>query len=358
MKAFGIGCFNFGISDPRKNTLSIKAYITHLKNTLKKISAIENIAIDCAEDDTLIVISGDEQNAFPHFEFLNISFIVNITENVQSELVGYSIQNVERFKVSIRHNFYMPVAFVECLNESYSNMTPADGVQIVREFLSREIPKANSFITFESLGPSPFHLELYVDESKDPILDKILSTEVENSAYNTITFLFDNNYFSTIEEATQYIYDEIQSEIDVFYKIVFNNVEQMKKWSDINKDIYVLMEMEKSKGFITRMKNKYSSYHLRNKILQELYLFKAHDELCRNDIDRTFNCEYKGVANKHLKAHVQNEKDEVDKYPITSIIEWLKHKEDNSIKIFDIFSRAATAILGGVIGGLITYWFK
>ena len=358
VKAFGIGSFNFGINESRKNTLSIKQYMDEVKTTLNKIPSIEKVLIECHEDNEEIIILGDEQNRYPHLTFLKIDFILHISGRVQCELVGYSISDIEKFKVTIQHNYYYPIAFVECINAKNYSTTPADGVRIVREFLKKEFPKTNSFITFEYLGPAPFHAEFYIEKSEVNQQQKITSTETERKGYNKIIFYYDENKFEDIEDAMLNIYEEIESEVGVFYKITYDNSMQMKKWEDITLKILNLMDMENNSGIITKAKNKFYSYQERNKILQELYLFKAEDEIENKKIERTINSEYEGTMQRHLQNYIKKKKSSLEHYPTSSVIEWLKHKEDNSIKIFDIVSRITTAILGGIIGGLITYSLK
>jgi hypothetical protein len=169
---FGIGCFHFGISRATPFSFKGDLYIQQLRQTLEACPSVANVKIagptDLMDYSQLVEdppeLIGHGRNYFPCaiLDGLNIEFSIHIPFRVQENLIATPVSRLETFTedflVIINYGYHNPVAFIVPLEPQKEHSRGSQAVQIVREFLSREL-KPNYTIRFEVLGPSPFHAD-------------------------------------------------------------------------------------------------------------------------------------------------------------------------------------------------------
>lgn len=203
-KSFGIGCFHFGIRKKAPFKYKDSDYIRELQISLSKIPNLDNLKLhydNSLEDD----VGGepidenlpnlkDDVGYYPQIPHLDLEFDLYIPLRVQAELCHTEEKLIhtftERFKVRIFQSYYFPVSVVETLSPTKPN-SPSKGIQIVREFLNRELAVDKSpYIRFECIGPSPFHLDCYIlPKKRDTDEFWLLETvELIESGYDKVFF--------------------------------------------------------------------------------------------------------------------------------------------------------------------------
>jgi|APLak6261677118_1056115.scaffolds.fasta_scaffold04646_1 hypothetical protein len=365
MKAFGVGCFNFGIRYKSEFLFDTKSHVENIELALKKITAIGELIIDYdedLEDSAHITEAPPELNDggnFPFVDFLRITFGLYIPSRIQSDLIGetvkYSLSGIEKFKVTMLSSYYGPVAFVECVDVLSEDCDPSAAVQVVREFLKKEFSKIDSEITFEFIGPSPFHVDFYIsNKENEKIINKIELSESDQKGYNKIVFKYNEDIFETEDEALLDIYYELTDELALFYAITRENVIQMRSWINIEENLGQLNLMNQSQGYCKCLKNKYLASKLRKKIINSLYVFKAENELYQHRVDHWVKEMYDNSVVVYLKKFIETKSGRESHYPVDSVCDWMKHMEDSSMKYFEISATFSSAIIGGIIGSVVT----
>ncbi len=370
MKAFGVGCFNFGIRYKSEFLFDTKSHVKNIELTLKKITAIRELTIyhdkDLEYSVRITEAPTELRNGgnFPVVDFLRITFSLYIPSRIQSDLIGeaaeYRLSGIERFKLTMLDSFYGPVAFVECVDVLSEACSPSTAVKVVREFLEKEFSKIDSEITFEFIGPCPFHANFYIlNKENERAINEIEFSEIEQKGYNKIVFKYNEDIFETENEALLYIYEELTNELALFYAITRENVMQMRSWSNIEKNIEQFNLMNQEQGLFKNLKNKYSASNLTKKLINSLYVFKAENERYHHRVDHWINEMYDTSSVVYLKKYIKSRSGRCLHYPVDSVCDWIKHEENRSMKYFELSVRFSTAIIGGIIGSVITLmWGK
>jgi len=145
-KAFGIGCYHFGVKKSPPFNFKGTEYLEELKLALSRISNLNNLKIKSDESfkewTTKITEElpnlEDDESFFPHPFKLNIDFELYIPFRIQEEITEEKEKFIgtygENFKVKIIQSFHLPVAVVEIIDPT-KKPDPSTAVQIVREFI-------------------------------------------------------------------------------------------------------------------------------------------------------------------------------------------------------------------------------
>lgn len=176
MKAFGIGCFHFGITPAMQSPFSPQDYATEIESVLKAIANISEIEVFCDDpvDSTeqSFECNGDipdfstGKDWFPYVSLLDISFDIYLPRRVQAEILETQEEFLktqsEQFRILMRNCYYSPVAFITPLEAQTDECNASDAVVLVRRYLEREIRKQGGKLALESTGPSPFHADFFL----------------------------------------------------------------------------------------------------------------------------------------------------------------------------------------------------
>lgn len=229
-KSFGIGCFHFGVSKNPPFNFKGQDYLTELDRVLSKISSLTNLKIDTDQDFKSLELSITEstenlesdEGYFPYSMILDIQFDLYIPYRIQAEISQseekYLSTFTENFKITITQSYHLPVAIVETIDPIKKN-DPSSSVQIVREFIRRELANDKSnYIRFECLGPSPFHCDYFVEPKKpSQDYDWLFSLEEElNKGYDMLVIYYNSNEIKDANEAFKYLFRSIQDEFGFF----------------------------------------------------------------------------------------------------------------------------------------------
>lgn len=229
MKAFGVGCFHFSIKNEESEKILLSDYVAEVIRTLEKLTAVSNI--ECNYDKTLADLELDitspnptleeGEGCFPQIPFFELSFSVYIPSRFHSELINLPneyLQDIsENFRVTIVHDWHGPLSYIESLDSSMQ-LRPSTGVQIVREYLHREISKIESIIFFDWLGPSPLHADFYLKTNNDGVSKEEIFTieKIHQPGYDKVIFSYPDKAFTSIENALKQLYEHLSQEVAFF----------------------------------------------------------------------------------------------------------------------------------------------
>lgn len=371
-KSFGIGCFHFGVKKTPPFVFKGSDYIYELNKELSKIPSLTNLKIDTDEDfkkfslnvtETTENIEIDE-GYFPQTFILEIEFNLYVPYRIQAEITKieekYLSTFTESFKVKIIQSYYLPVVIVETINPTKKNDS-SSAVQIVREFIRRELPEADSnYIRFECLGPSPFHCDFFIESKKpDESESWLFSSEEElKKGYDSLTIYYNSNLIKDSDEALEYLYGSIRDEFGFFYKCVQTRNAKMVDWQIIQEDLNSLLEIQNKKG----LKGFFTRFIKRPKLIGKLFTDVATFEgsdifksgLQQNEYKSTFSVNdeifFKNLIDKELEEKLD--------YPVKQTTELIQFFEGRRVQSLELVTALIAAVLGGVIGAMLTILFQ
>jgi len=369
--SFGIGCFHFGIKKIPPFKFKGSEYIKELRTALQSISNIDNINIYCDDEfknwstDLIQELPniGEGNGFFPKPMYMDIEFDVYIPFRIQKQLFEKSASFLEtfteRFKISLHYTYHFPVTFIEPVNPSQKS-TPSDAVVIVREFLEQEFKSSKSdYIQFEYLGPSPFHADCYIQpgETKDDSnVDWKFQAKIypQKYSYNEIVFYFNPGILEKAEEAKEVIIEEIQGELGFFYNIVQLEVVKMHDWEKIEKLVEDLVSAQRMTGVKGFLKKFVLSKRI-NEAFTSIAEFES-DEIFFNSIKQK---DYRDIYSDkkietYFQSYIDNEIKEQLTYPTKQTFQLISFFERRRIKNIENFMILISAVIGGVIGSLLT----
>lgn len=367
-KSFGIGCFHFGVKKNSPFDFKGSEYLTNLNNALSKISSLTNLKIDTDEDFKNFELSiteatknlENDEGYFPYSLIFEVVFNLYIPFRIQAEIIDteekYLSTFSEIFKVKIIQSYYLPVAIIETINPTKEN-DPSSAVQIVREFIRRELTDDKSdYIRFECLGPSPFHCDFFIEPQKpDEDDDWLFSPEEElQKGYDNLTIYYNSDKIKDANEALEYLSSSIQDEFGFFYKCIQSKKAKMHNWQNIQENLNTLLEIQNATG----LKGIFQRYFKRPKLIGKLFTdittFEGSDifnsGMQQNEYKETFSVKditfFKSLIDKELE-------EELD-YPVKQTTDLIHFFESRRVKSLELITALSAAILGGAIGALLT----
>lgn len=371
-KSFGIGCFHFGVKKKPPFQFSGSQYLQELEKALAKISNLTKLKIDSDEDfknytDNLTEITEnleDDEGYFPRPLILNIEFDLYIPFRIQSEITGTEEKRLstftENFNVKIVNSFYLPVAIIEPISPSKRN-EPSTAVQIVREFIRRELTDSKSdYIRFECLGPSPFHFDCFL-EPKKPSLgeDWFFTSEAElQKGYDNLRIFYNSDEIQDANEALEYLMTSILDEFGFFYKCIQMRNAKMHYWEIIQSNIDLLLAIQRERG----VSGIWKRFFVRPKLIEMLYTdittFEGKDIYLRGIQQNDYKEAFYVKEEIFFQDFIDKQLEEKLEYPVKQTTDLIVFFESRRVKSMDQITILTAAILGGVVGALLTISIK
>ena len=297
--AFGIGCWNFGLKREGRFSLSIKDYRTLLTKELETIPSLNKLEIDVEEDDAIELNKGHLQITdsglaiFPEFPYFSIRFELYIPFRIQREIVGplfNSTLSTERFRIHNLFKYYGPVSVVELIDGKHT-VCPSTAVQVVREYLKEQINRMSSSLVFESIGPSPFHVNFWLEGKKvlPQSEHQFECKQLNIPGYASITFFCCIDNFYSKKVACEELFDNLADELDLFYEIARSDRESLEMWDKIEAAASRLCEYLQSTSQLERLRTsigrgrELSKLHILLSSFESEYIRMTHftDTQCR-----------------------------------------------------------------------------
>ncbi|MGY3928046.1 hypothetical protein [Aeromonas simiae] len=369
MKAFGIGCLHFSFKGGEKKEITVKKYIDEVKASLEKLSNISDVEIFFDEDikDEKIDISesthmNDGDPCHPHIPFFELSFSLYLPRRVQSEVIKRDqvYLDTDNFHVIFKHDWHGPYTVVECVGAGEES-SPSTAIQIVREYLKREIDSNSGILKLDFVGPSPFHANFFLSQCEQQASEKSSTFELIHTkvpGYDNIKFEYHKSKFESEEIAFETLISEFSSEIAFFYQLKIMNSSRSSDWVGIQNNLHNLLELEDESHKKT-FKDRYSKKpKLLKNLHREIGLFKGQEIFNKNIRDQYYFSIYKSEKhNIYLKSFIDATLDNWPAYPVketSEIVNYFDGKSSKSVELTVVFF---AAVFGGAIGAAITVLF-
>ena len=371
MKAFGVGCLHFSFKGGSKKEITVQRYIDEVKTSLEKLSNVSDVEIFFDEDvkDQKIDISesshmNNGDPCHPHIPFFELSFNLYLPRRVQAEVIKrdseYINTDTDNFHVIFKHDWHGPYTVVECVGAGEES-SPSTAIQIVREYLKREIDSKSEILKFDFVGPSPFHANFFLTKCERQAFEKPSTFELIHTkvpGYDSIKFEYQNSKFKSEELAFEALISEFSNEIAFFYELKIMKSRRSSDWFGIRNNLQSILELEDENHKKT-FKDRYSTKpKLLNGLHREIGLFKGQEIFDKNIRDQHYFSIYKSEKhNIYLKSFVDATLDSWPVYPVKEISEIVSYFDGKSSKSIELTVVFFAAVFGGVIGAAITVLF-
>lgn len=361
-RALGVGCFHFGYRKAVPYRFSASDYVSDVKKALSLLSSLSELEISFFEEycepfdvaDEAPTLS-DEGDYFPGVMGLTITFTLFIPFRVQSELLpneSFERQTTtETFRVSVRDTFHGPSSFVECVGAT-DKCSPSDSVRLLRIYLKREFEKLATPVTFECLGPSPFHADLFLRPSETSLDQTFVLEETKRRGYNDLVFKYSQN--QSPDKALDDLIDELSSELGLFYEIQRRAVRLMNAGDKLTAHWQSLQSIVTPSLGLFDVRSRMRIHREAQALVSDAYTLQAQYAVEKQQVQQDISSTYdKGVAT-YLKKYVCDRSDKLPMYPVESIVKWGEHVVGTSLKSAEIAAVVLSAIGGGIVGSLLT----
>ena len=124
--------------------------------------------------------------------------------------------------------------------------------------LSRDLADGQNNIVFDSLGPSPFHGDFFLESlPPDAARTDFGLFDLENlqlPGYAELTFRYRIRDFPDQDDPLEFLFDEIADELGFFYEICRRDENKYRLWGEVEELLRAVTEEDKSSGWLKRLK--------------------------------------------------------------------------------------------------------
>ncbi|MCS6294850.1 MAG: hypothetical protein H8K09_01325 [Nitrospira sp.] len=369
---FGVGCFHFGLKDGIEQGVNSSEYLSAVRELLGSFPEVEDLRCSYESSQTPKSFPNTphcsiEEGGSPYPYLLlpsGIQFRLRLTQDRQAKIFPMLSRSrtgcgAEAYLVTINSPFYYPVAFVESL-KAPAGWRPSAGVGIVRNYLRDAVNKnESSKIRFECLGPSPFHADFYIRTSSDVEAGAVEHEREAKKGYDR--FVFTVNPVSVVEDASmvaELVYRNIQDELSLYYACKALQISVSREWKQIQKLVDEAIGQYTEiglKGYLHRLAR---AHKPAQKAIVAIVKLKSSEIEAQMKRDRMYESVYKVKAIDYPFEAIN--KDLVNNNPIFPTIhayDLLKMFGENRMKHLEILAVTLSALLGGVVGALLTKFF-
>ena len=371
-KSFGIGCFHFGIKKLPPFQFKGSEYIEELKKYLSKIPNLNNLKIEtdnefksyCEEIVDVLPNLENDRDYFPCPEFFDLEFELYIPFRIQEEIINtkkkFLDTHSENFKITILHTFHSPVAIVEIKNPT-KTPDPSIAVRLVREFIKKETNEKSEYIRFEFIGPSPFHIDCYLNSQKQNINKNWLFNQKEilsSMEYNKIFIDYNEDNFKNSDEALDYLKFSIMSEFGYYYSCIQIRNSKIRSWELIQENLENLTQIQKTSGIKGIYKKLFKRSFLIEHLVVDITTLEGQDIIDNGIRQNEYQQIYLSKDEVFFKTFIDRELKEKNNYPTKQATDLISFIESRRVKNLELVTILIAAILGGMIGSLITIYLQ
>ena len=305
------------------------------------------------------------QAIFPNTLIRVIKFELYIPFRIQEDLVDLhaikSRTKTENFRIYINYAYEGPVTYVIPKIDDdweYDNPpSPSTAIQIIREYMKYKLK--DTCIVFRYIGPSPFHADFYIDGCVIPNeTDSLFECEKKTElGYDKIVFKYNILDFEWPQDAYEMLFDELDDELDIFYRIERSNIEQYQHWEKIEELMFQIIEQQETSW----CRYPWKSY-MRGRDLSSLYisLTKFESDLISNRhyIDQGYRFLYGKNSRCFLRYFVESAIKDRPIFPTKQVTDLMMFIENRRSKSIEFLIILIAAVVGGAAGSLITLLVK
>ena len=363
--AFGIGSWEFGLNLDDPSHLNVHEYCDLFGSELGAIASLADLDINYDEDDAIDFSQENLENignataVFPGHSIFNFSFSLYIPLRIQRELLGpYFEDGIGTENLLIyNHNVYHGWVCYVVLVDPQKNTSPSTAIRLVREYLKMQIRLISTKLVFRFVGPSPFHADFWInaDNAKNQNRERFRCEKMHREGYSTIIFHCCADEFSSAGDVCRKLFRTLDYELDLFYQIHRNNVDQFDQWEghiavSVGR-VYDQIELTngfQNIGIHVRSGRQLSKLHVALVRFESMHIHRIHQE------DRSFSELYDGGRPVFLKSFVEASLSGRPVFATKQTKDFVAYTEARRTKAIEWIVVVAAGLVGGIAGSIAT----
>jgi predicted CopG family antitoxin len=270
----------------------------------------------------------------------------------------------EKFKIRINCSYFgIPITFIELIDPT-KLPSPSDAVMIIRKFFEDQIPDSqDNTIRFESLGPSPFHVDVYLnlEEGKfeeNNFADLIVESVVKRG-YDFIKVYGNTKSYKTLPEVKKRFIHSAGHELCFYYLLEQMSNKFYQEWQSLKDSVNELLRRSMEKGLMNVWYKLFYFPQLTTEAVDKIAQF----EINRIEWNTQRNIFYRQIYKSAIdipifKSYIDDEINNLPQFPIKELSELITFVEKKRLKGLEFLILIAGSLFGGIIGTLLTLWLK
>lgn len=363
MQAIGVGCFWFSTvstpADEEINNFSSTEFVRHIVQALEGVDNVSNVKTHGDEDalwgSRFFDDLEEDYLLFPMYANLRLDFDIHIPLRIQRQFCsGWDIDEIsEQFSISIVYDIGMPVTYIHYKVHNHtdlSSVAPSRCVRFIREYLSSKLEN-HPKVKFQSLGPSPFHANIIIQDAANRIeLDNHEDNSPKSKGYEQMLLTYDSepSHISLDQKFISSHHDTF----DTYYELVcFRNVSMRAEVGILNGTNELFSPTYGFRffsGVRTRIRQE--------KEIDTIYRRIMDEKMNRFGMNKLVNeAKRNGIIDEENPFYFAFEKlfSEESNVPLDETREVLKMFEERRQKYFSNATTVVAGILGGVLGAIL-----
>jgi hypothetical protein len=225
-----------------------------------------------------------------------------------------------------------------------------------------ELEEDYTNISFQTLGPSPFHASFTVapgdfsSEEKQGL--QYDATTRQSIGYADIVFSYNKLRFKNPQAAAESIFEEIAGELGFFYQVVGMRVQLSEAWEPVEGLVDKLVEKRNTKSWLRRIAGWFSISAELNDAVTGLVNFKSRQISADSFLQKYYRSTYSRGLQTVFQSFVDEEMEDRYPYPTDELAKITEFLEARRVKSVESFVVILAAIIGGVVGSLVTIYLS
>jgi hypothetical protein len=241
------------------------------------------------------------------------------------------------------------------------NYNSSDSIVVCREFIEKSFETCkNDRIKFESLGPSPFHINFILRPLEDKNeFNEPLTFEIKHSrGYDELLGTYDPEVFEDQDRLLDYLMFMLDTQIGFFYKVTHWRLTRYIEWANFQETLEEILEKQKEKGLRAFWRNMFRGGELVNSTRIKLAEMEAGEVIDTFDFKKELKDLYIGEKAPELLPYIEKSFGDLGEIPFSQTKEILDLLEKQNNKRLSYIMMVVSAVLGGGIGAWLTLLFK
>lgn len=131
------------------------------------------------------------------------------------------------------------------------------------------------------------------------------------------------------------------------------------RWQAIQEALHSILSFEEKESKRSLMEKFFSKPRLFRETFKNIGLFKGQKIFDNSSIEKHYNSIYKSKKQKtYLQYFIDNSISDQSTYPVEEASELLRYFDQKTSRAFELFIVIIAALLGGVVGSVITVSFS
>jgi hypothetical protein len=308
--AFGIGCFHF--SPAAASAKKGLTWTQHFQNVATALTEIGATDVECTYEQEPKYDSVPQLVRTPSLsrgeaitpEWGIVSFNIRVPATFQRAEEPMREPTGETYGVEIRYTYFLPVAYV--VTEDPGDQNPSTGVRLVRRYLDERLKDAEK-ISFQILGPSPFHTDCHLEPRppSDPPDPALTLARNPRSGYDRLTFSYDPSAHNLVA-AYELLVRSTEGELGFSYHLDFLDSRRNQAWGQIDELTSLLVELASESGIRGYARRLWKIGRVTSDASIALSAFDADAVMEQTSVNTSFDETYGGDTPGFFRPYVED----------------------------------------------------